>query len=224
MRSDAPLPASVLRAFDVLRRPRRAHDGLPRHAYSSLSGQILRVVFSSSVRRVGRIAGGYPYFLVPALLHVRASRRCIARLPASRPARERRLARHARRVLVLCLINFENGGGAHCYAAAQAIAGLAVSWSESPLQSADPRSSELLVSLSALVPDNAASIEAFYPGEPPLQAPVTANFATFLHSVHVAPTAQALPNLNPTTVVLRRRDGRVLRTAHPPVEAPGSEE
>ena len=222
LNSRARLPARVLARFGLLRRAALPGDTLPSWANGSLMVDSLRIVFRRYVRRLGVIASGSPYFAIPASVRTRVSSRCLAARSPRERVRQRRIAARATRTLLLCLDDFDNGGGDYCFPAADALAGRAFMTADGPTppgtQQAD--ATDLPISVSALVPDGAVSLVAYYPGEAPVPVAVAGNFATFVHEIHVDPHAQRFPNFNPSTVIFKRADGSVLLTSHPPVDAP----
>lgn len=216
----ASLPPSVLSGFGVLRRPRRTADALPASSRDSLSVEGLRVIFGRYVRRAGEIATGARYYVVLGSVRTRLSRGCMARLSARRRKLQRPIAARTARTVVLCLDDFENGGGDYCFAAEDALAGKAFASADGPEPPGTTDPSQIPVAVSALVPDGAASLEARYPREAPISAAVADNFVTFLHTIHLKPHARGFPNFNPATAIFRRADGTVLMTVRPPVDAP----
>jgi hypothetical protein len=158
---------------------------------------------------------------VPALPRAKLRAACSARHNTRERTRDERLAARLSRTALLCLDDFDDGGGDYCYSASDALAGRAFASADGPeSRTPAPDPSDLPVSVSALVPDDARTIEATYPGEPRITAAVTNNFATFLHTIHIKPNAHHFPNFNPSSVVFRRADGSVLMTSHPPVDEP----
>ena len=217
--SRAGLPASVLLRFAVLRRPRGRQDRLPASSTSTLRADGLQTVYAKYVRRIGRIANGSSYFLVPATVRVRFDRRCMSRLSSARRVRQTRHLRRLQRTLFLFLDNFDNGGGSYAYPAADALAGRAFASSDGPEPAgADP--TRIPVSNAVLAPDGAASVESQFPGAPPIIATVSHNFATFVRTMQIKPDARRFPNFNPDIAIFRRADGSVLLRSRPPVDAP----
>jgi hypothetical protein len=219
--SIARLPRQVTNAFAVFRLARRREDPLPKYALPDV-GFDLRLVFGSYVRRIGQIASGAAYFVVPGRAAVSLSRRCLQRLSPGRQTRQHGLAVAASKVLLLCLDDFENGGGDYCYSAHDALAGRAFASADGPEPppGTPDNPSTIPVSVSVLAPDGAATVEAIYPGEAPIDAPITNNFATFIHTIQLAPHATRFPNFNPSRATFKRADGSVLVVSHPPVDAP----
>lgn len=215
--SQARVPSSVLDGFAVLRRDKSARDRLPASSRDQLRTDGVRTVYAAYVRRVGAIATGSAYFAIPATVHARLDARCLRRLSPGRRATQRRLARRLQRTLFVFLTNFDNGGGSYAAPAAAALAGRAFASSDGP-PSDDPL--RVPIAVAVLAPDGAATIEARYPGVEPITATVRDNFATFVHTLRLAPDARGFPNFHPETAIFKRPDGGELLQSRPPADAP----
>ncbi|MDQ3676439.1 MAG: hypothetical protein M3401_06490, partial [Actinomycetota bacterium] len=197
----------MLASFAVLRRPQAGHDRLPASSRDSLEADGLRTVFARYIRRIGRIATGSSYFVVPATIRTRLARACMKRLSVGQRAHQRRLQRRLQRTLFLWLDNFDEGGADYGIVAADAIAGKAFASSDGPSPPGESDPSQVPVSVAVLAPDGAVSLEARYPAEPVITAPIAGNFATFVHTIHIKPDARGFPNFNPEVAIFKKLDG-----------------
>ena len=215
--TQAPVPSSLLDGFAVLRRAKAGRDRLPASSRDQLRTDGMRTVYAAYVRRVGRIATGSAYYVIPATVRSRLDARCLRHLSPGARASQRRLARRLQRTLFVFLTNFENGGGSFAVPAAAALAGRAFASSDGP-ESDDPL--RVPISVAVLAPDEAATVEARYPGVATITARVRDNFATFVHTLKLAPDARRFPNFHPETAIFKRSDGGAFLQSRPPADAP----
>jgi hypothetical protein len=210
-------PASIYRALAVVRRARVASDRLPRGVALRTDG--LRLIYAKYVRRVGVTTDG-PFYLVPGMSQrPTLSEKCLRRLPAADQQRARRLVEAIAASPVICLDDFDSGGGDFCQPASALTAGRLLAFATSRSPAGSPTSA--LVTIAGLATDGVASVQALYPRQAPAAAVVTSNFYSFTHTVDVPANAQSFPNPLPDTMVFKDSGGRVLQQASiPPISPP----